>query len=134
MVWHNSRLNLTVDKHTEALHIPAEFSHRNLLEVGFTRRGIRQTRTQTVMFLWQLNVGAIQESQRPKRGFHGCLENLLYNNLNLIELAKRRAPQVSLMVSTGRTHFVHMQKAPAAALIMKTTANDAVVVVLKFWL
>uniref|UniRef100_A0A3B5K021 Contactin-associated protein-like 4 n=1 Tax=Takifugu rubripes TaxID=31033 RepID=A0A3B5K021_TAKRU len=75
MVWHNSRLNLTVDKHTEAVHIPAEFSHRKLLE---------------------LNVGAIQESQKPKRGFHGCLENLLYNNLNLIELAKRRAPQVSM--------------------------------------
>ncbi|XP_029687303.1 contactin-associated protein-like 4 isoform X2 [Takifugu rubripes] len=76
MVWHNSRLNLTVDKHTEAVHIPAEFSHRKLLE---------------------LNVGAIQESQKPKRGFHGCLENLLYNNLNLIELAKRRAPQVSMV-------------------------------------
>lgn len=38
MVWHNSHLNLTVDKHTEAVHIPAEFSHRKLLEVGLTRR------------------------------------------------------------------------------------------------
>lgn len=45
-------------------------------------------------------MGLIQESQEPDRSFRGCLENLLYNNLNLIELARRRAPQVSVVVST----------------------------------
>lgn len=51
-------------------------------------------------FLSQLNVGVIRESQTPNRSFHGCLENLLYNSLNLIELAQRRAEQVSTVVST----------------------------------
>uniref|UniRef100_A0A8C7X698 Contactin associated protein like 3 n=1 Tax=Oryzias sinensis TaxID=183150 RepID=A0A8C7X698_9TELE len=31
-----------------------------------------------------------------KKNFHGCLENLLYHDLNLIELSKHRDPQTSL--------------------------------------
>ncbi|MEQ2299806.1 hypothetical protein AMECASPLE_018824, partial [Ameca splendens] len=31
----------------------------------------------------------------PNRNFHGCLENLLYNDLNLIKLAKQNSPQVT---------------------------------------
>lgn len=48
----------------------------------------------------QLSVGAYQDlsSRSPKRSFHGCLENLMYNNLNLIELAKLSDHQVTVMV------------------------------------
>lgn len=31
-------------------------------------------------------------------GFHGCLENLSYNGMNLIDLAKRKVPQVTVKV------------------------------------
>uniref|UniRef100_A0AAX7SVG1 Contactin associated protein like 3 n=1 Tax=Astatotilapia calliptera TaxID=8154 RepID=A0AAX7SVG1_ASTCA len=72
--WHHvaverrgSHLNLTVDKHTERVQIPAEFSH------------------------WI--------SQKPvtsKKNFNGCLENLLYNGHNLIELAKNKKQQVTI--------------------------------------
>ncbi|KAM9350204.1 contactin-associated protein-like 4 [Symphorus nematophorus] len=81
--WHHlaverrgSHLNLTVDKHTERVQIPAEFSHWDME---------------------QLSVGAVQDfgSQKPKRSFHGCLENLLYNGINLIELAKNNDRQVT---------------------------------------
>ncbi|XP_030258291.1 contactin-associated protein-like 4 [Sparus aurata] len=81
--WHHlaverrsSHLNLTVDKHTERVQIPAEFSHWEIE---------------------QLSVGAVQDfgSQKPKRSFRGCLENLLYNGLNLIELAKNNDRQVT---------------------------------------
>ncbi|KAI3374651.1 hypothetical protein L3Q82_021221 [Scortum barcoo] len=86
--WHHlsverrsSQLNLTVDKHTERVQIPAEFSHWDIE---------------------QLSVGAVQDliSQKPvvlKRNFYGCLENLLYNNLNLIELAKHKDQEVTVM-------------------------------------
>ncbi|XP_041804256.1 contactin-associated protein-like 4 [Chelmon rostratus] len=86
--WHHlaverrsSHLNLTVDKHTERVQIPAEFS----------RWGIEQ-----------LTVGAVQSlrSQKPvvsNRNFHGCLENLLYNGLNLIQLVKHKDHQVTVM-------------------------------------
>lgn len=52
----------------------------------------------------QLSVGAVQSlgSQKPvdsTRNFYGCLENLLYNGRNLIELVKHKDHQVSVMVS-----------------------------------
>ncbi|KAG7219998.1 hypothetical protein INR49_001126, partial [Caranx melampygus] len=86
--WHHvvlerrsSHLNLTVDKHTERVQVPAEFNHWDIE---------------------QLSVGAAQSlgSQKPvtsKRTFHGCVENLLYNGLNLIERAKHNNQQVTLM-------------------------------------
>ncbi|KAI4809579.1 hypothetical protein KUCAC02_018453, partial [Chaenocephalus aceratus] len=80
--WHHlaverrsSHLNLTVDKHTERIQIPAEFSHWRIQ---------------------QLIVGAIQYPV-SKRNFHGCLENLMYNDLKLIELAKREDHRVTVM-------------------------------------
>ncbi|KAK5889491.1 hypothetical protein CesoFtcFv8_015492 [Champsocephalus esox] len=86
--WHHlamerrsSHLNLTVDKHTERIQIPAEFSHWRIQ---------------------QLSVGAVQSlgSQKPvvsQKGFHGCLENVLFNGLNLIDLAKHKDHQVTPM-------------------------------------
>uniref|UniRef100_A0AAQ5YVU3 Contactin associated protein like 3 n=1 Tax=Amphiprion ocellaris TaxID=80972 RepID=A0AAQ5YVU3_AMPOC len=68
----NAHLNLTVDKHTEKVQIPAEFNHWDIKQV--------------------------LDSQKPivsKRNFHGCLENLLHNGVNLIELAKNNDHQVT---------------------------------------
>uniref|UniRef100_A0A3Q3IXZ4 Contactin associated protein like 3 n=1 Tax=Monopterus albus TaxID=43700 RepID=A0A3Q3IXZ4_MONAL len=65
----SAHLNLTVDKHTETVQIPAEFIQS-------------------------------LDSENPvisTRDFHGCLENLLYNDLNLIEQAKRNDHQVTVM-------------------------------------
>uniref|UniRef100_UPI0037E743DA contactin-associated protein-like 4 n=1 Tax=Semicossyphus pulcher TaxID=241346 RepID=UPI0037E743DA len=77
----NAHLNLTVDKNTQQVHIPAELSHWDI---------------------HQLSLGAVQSHglQKPilsNRNFHGCLENLLYNDLNLIDLAKRSNHQVSMV-------------------------------------
>lgn len=52
----------------------------------------------------QLCLGAVQSHglQKPilsNRNFHGCLENLLYNDLKLIDLAKQNSPQVTVVVS-----------------------------------
>ncbi|TKS79391.1 Contactin-associated protein-like 4 [Collichthys lucidus] len=87
--WHHlaverrgSHLNLTVDKHTERVQIPAEFSHWDIE---------------------QLSVGAVQRSQRLN--FHGCLENLLYNDLNLIELAKNNDQQVTVVWQQSDLNF-----------------------------
>ncbi|KAM7400115.1 hypothetical protein PAMA_004694 [Pampus argenteus] len=82
--WHHvaverrsSHLNLTVDKHTERVQIPAEFNHWDIEQVG--RNAAKHS------------VGVLS-----KRNFHGCLENLLYNGLNLIELAKHKDHQVTV--------------------------------------
>ncbi|XP_019957931.2 contactin-associated protein-like 4 isoform X1 [Paralichthys olivaceus] len=79
--WQSAHLNLTVDNHSERVQIPVEFSHWDIE---------------------QLSVGAALslDSQKPlvsKGNFHGCLENLLYNSLNLIERAKHDDQQVTVM-------------------------------------
>ncbi|KAM9357743.1 contactin-associated protein-like 4 [Symphorus nematophorus] len=86
--WHHvklerlsTHLNLTVDKNTQQVHVPAELSHWDI---------------------HQLSLGAVQSHglQKPilsNKNFHGCLENLLYNDLNLIDLAKKNNHQVSVV-------------------------------------
>ncbi|KAM6916360.1 contactin-associated protein-like 4 [Xenentodon cancila] len=74
---HSSHINLTVDKSTTRVQIPAGFSH------------------------WdhdQMSVGADQDlsSPRSSRGFYGCVENLVYRGLNLVHLAKQRDQRVTV--------------------------------------
>ncbi|AWP03642.1 putative contactin-associated protein-like 4 [Scophthalmus maximus] len=76
-----SHLNLTVDKHAARVQVPAEFSHWDVE---------------------QLSVGAVRTPDVSKRNFHGCLENLLHNGLNVIERAKHRGEQVTV---TGNVTF-----------------------------
>uniref|UniRef100_A0A3B5BD49 Contactin-associated protein-like 4 n=1 Tax=Stegastes partitus TaxID=144197 RepID=A0A3B5BD49_9TELE len=73
--WHHVKLerlsthvNLTVDKNTQQVHVPAELSH------------------------WHIHTKPILSN----RNFHGCMENLLYSDLNLIHLAKHNSPQVTV--------------------------------------
>ncbi|KAK2822855.1 hypothetical protein Q5P01_022920 [Channa striata] len=82
----SAQLNLTVDKHTEKVQIPAEFDHWDVE---------------------QLVVGAAPslDSEKPasfRRNFHGCLENLLFNDLSVIQLAKTNNHQVT---ATGNVTF-----------------------------
>ncbi|KAM4591135.1 contactin-associated protein-like 4 [Odontesthes bonariensis] len=77
MEHHSNHFNFTVDKSTEWVQIPTHFSH------------------------WdhnQMSVGADQDfgSQRSNRNFHGCLENLVYNGLNLVHLAKEKDQRVTV--------------------------------------
>uniref|UniRef100_A0AAQ5X8R7 Contactin associated protein like 3 n=1 Tax=Amphiprion ocellaris TaxID=80972 RepID=A0AAQ5X8R7_AMPOC len=72
--WHHvklerlsTHLNLTVDKNTQQVHVPAELSH------------------------WHIHTKPILSN----RNFHGCMENLLYSDLHLIHLAKHNSPQVT---------------------------------------
>uniref|UniRef100_A0A3B4B8Y0 Uncharacterized protein n=1 Tax=Periophthalmus magnuspinnatus TaxID=409849 RepID=A0A3B4B8Y0_9GOBI len=84
--WHHfvvehqsTHLNLTVDKSTRWVQIPSKFSH------------------------WdhdQISVGAdpvlgSQRSAQPNRNFHGCLENVIYNGLHLVYLAKQSDQRVT---------------------------------------
>ncbi|XP_068599937.1 contactin-associated protein-like 4 [Brachionichthys hirsutus] len=85
--WHHVKLerlsthfNLTVDENTNQVDIPAWLSHwdiRQLTVAAVQRRGL-------------------QEPILSGRNFHGCLENIFYNELNLIDLAKKNNHQVSV--------------------------------------
>lgn len=51
----------------------------------------------------QLSFGGIPLPGKPgtflRKNFHGCMENLYYNTINIIDLAKRRKPQIHSVVS-----------------------------------
>ena len=52
----------------------------------------------------QMSVGSDRgtgprRSAGPNRNFHGCLENLLYNGVNLVDLAKQGDQRVTAEVN-----------------------------------
>uniref|UniRef100_A0A673ZHF5 Contactin-associated protein-like 4 n=1 Tax=Salmo trutta TaxID=8032 RepID=A0A673ZHF5_SALTR len=92
--WHHvaiervsGRVNFTVDKSTQQIQVPAELSPFEINEISFG--GVQCHGTQMVL---------------SRRNFHGCLENLLWNEVNVNDLAKQHQ-KVSITVcylSLGR--------------------------------
>ncbi|XP_056890144.1 contactin-associated protein-like 5 [Takifugu flavidus] len=82
----NRQVNLTVDAHTQHFHTGGE---GHSLEVDY-----------------ELSFGGIPLPGKPgtflRRNFQGCMENLYYNGNNIIDLAKRRKPQIH---SVGNVTF-----------------------------
>ncbi|XP_054310596.1 contactin-associated protein-like 4 isoform X2 [Pongo pygmaeus] len=86
--WHSvliqrlgKQVNFTVDEHRHHFHAQGEFSLVNLdYEISF---GGIPAPGKSVPF--------------PHRNFHGCLENLYYNGVDIIDLAKQQKPQIIAM-------------------------------------
>ncbi|KAI1899397.1 hypothetical protein AGOR_G00061360 [Albula goreensis] len=79
-------VNFTVDKHTQHFRTKGE---GDSLEVDY-----------------ELSFGGIPLPGKPgtflRKNFRGCIENLYYNGVNIIDLAKRRKPQI---YSVGNVTF-----------------------------
>uniref|UniRef100_A0A674JGZ1 Contactin associated protein family member 4 n=1 Tax=Terrapene triunguis TaxID=2587831 RepID=A0A674JGZ1_9SAUR len=76
----NNQVNFTVDKHSHHFHAKGELNYLDLdYEVfgGIPVPG--------------------KSGTLPRKNFHGCFENLYYNGVNIIDLAKRRKPQIYIM-------------------------------------
>ncbi|XP_064800684.1 contactin-associated protein-like 5 [Oncorhynchus masou masou] len=82
----NKQVNLTMDTHTQHFRTKGE---GDSLEVDY-----------------ELSFGGIPLPGKPgtflRKNFHGCIENLYYNGINIIDLAKRRKPQI---YSVGNVTF-----------------------------
>ncbi|XP_063468486.1 contactin-associated protein-like 4 isoform X7 [Symphalangus syndactylus] len=86
--WHSvliqrlgKQVNFTVDEHRHHFHAQGEFNLVNLdYEISF---GGIPAPGKSVSF--------------PHRNFHGCLENLYYNGVDIIDLAKQQKPQIIAM-------------------------------------
>lgn len=78
----NKQVNLTVDAHSQHFTTKGE---GDSLEVDY-----------------ELSFGGIPLPGKPgtflRKNFHGCIENLYYNGINIIDLAKRRKPQIYSVV------------------------------------
>ncbi|KAJ7413024.1 hypothetical protein BTVI_44363 [Pitangus sulphuratus] len=74
----NKQVNFTVDKHTQHFRTKGDSDH---LDIDY-----------------ELSFGGIPVPGKPgtfqRKNFHGCIENLYYNGVNVIDLAKRRKPQI----------------------------------------
>ncbi|KAM6176573.1 contactin-associated protein-like 4 isoform 6-T6 [Erethizon dorsatum] len=91
--WHSvliqhlgKQVNFTVDEHRHRFHTQGEFSYLDLdYEISF---GGISAPSKSVSF--------------PHNNFHGCLENLYYNAVDIIDLAKKQKPQI---IITGNVSF-----------------------------
>ncbi|KAM9046804.1 contactin-associated protein-like 4 isoform 7-T7 [Megaptera novaeangliae] len=86
--WHSvliqrlgKQVSFTVDEHRRRFHAQGEFSYLHLdYEISF---GGIPAPGKSVSF--------------PHKHFHGCLENLYYNGVDVIDLAKQQNPQIIIM-------------------------------------
>uniref|UniRef100_A0A8D2JBN6 Contactin-associated protein-like 4 n=1 Tax=Varanus komodoensis TaxID=61221 RepID=A0A8D2JBN6_VARKO len=86
----NNQVNFTVDKHTHHFHAKGEF---NYLDLDY-----------------ELSFGGIPVPAKsgilPWKNFHGCFENLYYNGVNIIDLAKRHKPQGNISFSCSEPPII----------------------------
>ncbi|XP_053464567.1 contactin-associated protein-like 4 isoform X2 [Nycticebus coucang] len=91
--WHSvliqrlgKQVNFTVDEHRRHFHAQGEF---NYLDLGY-----------------EISFGGIPAPGKsvsfPHKNFHGCLENLYYNGVDIIDLAKQQSPQI---IALGNVSF-----------------------------
>ncbi|RMC19034.1 hypothetical protein DUI87_03638 [Hirundo rustica rustica] len=77
----NNQVNFTVDKHTHHFHAKGEFSYLDLD--------------------YELSFGGIPVSGKSgilsQRNFHGCFENIYYNGVNIIDLARKHKSQIYIV-------------------------------------
>ncbi|KAM6985877.1 contactin-associated protein-like 5 [Aplochiton taeniatus] len=100
----NKQVNLTVDAHTQHFRTKGE---GDSLEVDY-----------------ELSFGGIPLPGKPgtflRKNFHGCIENLYYNGINIIDLAKRRKPQI---YSVGNVTFSCSQAQLVATTFLSSSRS-----------
>ncbi|KAM8934053.1 contactin-associated protein-like 5 [Pelodytes ibericus] len=90
----NKQVNFTVDKYTQHFRTKGDSDD---LDIDY-----------------EFSFGGIPVPGKPgtflKRNFHGCIENLYYNGVNIIDLAKRRKPQIyivgNITFSCSESHII----------------------------
>ncbi|XP_067107092.1 contactin-associated protein-like 5 [Osmerus mordax] len=100
----NKQVNLTVDTHTQHFRTKGE---GDSLEVDY-----------------ELSFGGIPLPGKPgtflRKNFHGCIENLYYNGINIIDLAKRRKPQI---FSVGNVTFSCSESQQVATTFLSSSSS-----------
>ncbi|XP_076854460.1 contactin-associated protein-like 5 isoform X2 [Brachyhypopomus gauderio] len=100
----NKQVNFTLDRHTQHFRTKGD---GDSLEVDY-----------------ELCFGGIPLPGKPgtfiRRNFHGCVENLYYNGVNIIDLAKRRKPQI---YSVGNVTFSCSEPQLVAATFLSSGSS-----------
>uniref|UniRef100_A0A4W4H9P2 Contactin associated protein-like 5a n=1 Tax=Electrophorus electricus TaxID=8005 RepID=A0A4W4H9P2_ELEEL len=100
----NKQVNFTLDRQTQHFRTKGD---GDSLEVDY-----------------ELSFGGIPLPGKPgtflRRNFHGCVENLYYNGVNIIDLAKRRKPQI---YSVGNVTFSCSEPQLVAATFLSSSSS-----------
>ncbi|XP_053353354.1 contactin-associated protein-like 5 isoform X1 [Clarias gariepinus] len=100
----NKQVNFTLDRHTQHFRTKGD---GDSLEVDY-----------------ELSFGGIPLPGKPgtflRRNFHGCVENLYYNGVNVIDLAKRRKPQI---YTVGNVTFSCSEPQLVAVTFMSSSSS-----------
>ncbi|XP_066503685.1 contactin-associated protein-like 5 [Hoplias malabaricus] len=110
-LWHsvlierfNKQVNFTVDRDTQQFRTQGQ---EDSLEVDY-----------------ELSFGGIPLPGKPgtflRENFHGCLENLYYNGVNVIDMAKRRKPQI---YTVGNVTFSCSEAQPVAVTFLNSSTS-----------
>ncbi|KAA0712083.1 Contactin-associated protein-like 5 [Triplophysa tibetana] len=100
----NKQINFTVDRQTRRVRTGGV---DDSLEVDY-----------------ELSIGGIPLPGKPgtflRKNFHGCMENLYYNGVNIIDLAKRRKPQI---YSVGNVTFTCSEPQHVSATFLSSSSS-----------
>uniref|UniRef100_A0A673K8Z8 Contactin-associated protein-like 5 n=1 Tax=Sinocyclocheilus rhinocerous TaxID=307959 RepID=A0A673K8Z8_9TELE len=100
----NKHVNFTVDGHTQHFRSPGQ---EDTLEIDY-----------------ELSFGGIPLPGKPgtflHENFHGCIENLNYNGVNVIDMAKRRKPQI---YTVGNVTFSCSESSSVAVTFLGSTGS-----------
>ncbi|KAK3527922.1 hypothetical protein QTP86_011750 [Hemibagrus guttatus] len=83
---------------------------------------------------YELSIGGVPLPGKPgtflRKNFHGCMENLYYNGMNIIDLAKRKKPQI---YSVGNVSF-SCSDPPSVSATFLSSSSSFLQIPADFWL
>uniref|UniRef100_A0A672NQV0 Contactin associated protein like 3 n=1 Tax=Sinocyclocheilus grahami TaxID=75366 RepID=A0A672NQV0_SINGR len=95
--------SLLDDHHWHSVQIERFNKHVNFTVDGHMQHFRSLGQEDTLEIDYELSFGGIPLPGKPgtflHENFHGCIENLNYNGVNVIDMAKRRKPQIYTVVS-----------------------------------
>uniref|UniRef100_A0A8C1AQQ4 Contactin associated protein family member 5 like n=1 Tax=Cyprinus carpio carpio TaxID=630221 RepID=A0A8C1AQQ4_CYPCA len=115
--------SLLDDHHWHSVQIERFNKHVNFTVDGHTQHFRCLGQEDTLEIDYELSFGGIPLPGKPgtflHENFHGCIENLNYNGVNVIDMAKRRKPQIY----TGNVTFSCSESSSVAVTFLSSTGS-----------
>uniref|UniRef100_A0A8C2H0Y8 Contactin associated protein-like 5 like n=1 Tax=Cyprinus carpio TaxID=7962 RepID=A0A8C2H0Y8_CYPCA len=115
--------SLLDDHHWHSVQIERFNKHVNFTVDGLTQHFRSPGQEDTLEIDYELSFGGIPLPGKPgtflHENFHGCIENLNYNGVSVIDMAKRRKPQIY----TGNVTFSCSESSSVAVTFLSSTSS-----------
>ncbi|KAM7406938.1 hypothetical protein PAMA_002915 [Pampus argenteus] len=116
--------SLLDDQHWHSVHVERFNKQVNLTVDSYSQHFQTKGEGHSLEVDYELSFGGIPLPGKPgtflRKNFHGCMENLYYNGINIIDLAKRRKPQIH---SVGNVTFSCSQPQLVACTFMSSSSS-----------